>query len=303
MLEQLGEEQKIVLKLQFDSLSSIPLKTEFWLNNFQKPYFLNYIYDFKVIKDFYIYPKLPEEFEELNLICLEEMSIYGLGKFKVLRLNTEIENFQLSLLKAKNKKYLVDKELERVSLIKSENENSKNPLDAEIKNFWLHGYNEAYINSSKSHLSKTQPSPKLLAALNNGFIIGEYQKYIEGILDDIRTNRDTFTKEKTSLRQQILILESTGLLDHIENTFKTQSEKRELIKKDLILFLSVLLNASEQSIKEVLTDLPKKAHLYNVKTLQNYDYLIELFETVGLKEHSKTVQNEKVEYNKKKSIP
>ena len=303
MLEHLSLEERLNLKAEFDALNSMSEKAEFWLDKFQKPYYSYSIYEYKEIRDFYIHPKTEQEKEEINLICLNEIECYGLGRNPILRLNTEIEKFEKSILKAKNKKFIIEKELERILNIKIKNQQLTKPLENESKSFWLLGYEESYVNQGFSHLSNSYPSPKLVVQLNNGFVIGEYQKFLESKLKDLSESQDTFTKEKTTLKQQILILEFTGLLAHIENIFKTQSAKKEVIKKDLIHFLSVLFNVSEQSLKETLTDLPKKANLYDIRTSKNYDCLIELFETVGLKELSKTVQNEKVKINTKKSTP
>jgi hypothetical protein len=203
------------------------------------------------------------------------------------------------LVDAKNKKYVLENELHRISEIVK----SQKSIKDENSNFWIFGYNESYINCGDLHLTKSHPSAKLLVALNNGYVIGEYQKHLERIAEDLRNNRDSFLNPKTTIKQQILILELTGALNHFEKMFANKSEKKELIKKDLIKFLSVLLNVGEQGVKEVLNDLPKKAHLYNVKTEGNFDFLIKLFETIGLKEISEIVKKEQVELRLKKSIP
>lgn len=83
----------------------------------------------------------------------------------------------------------------------------------------------------------------------------------------------TARKDQTTLRQQLLLLHHTGMLDTL-NELKMSREKKAK-------FLSVLLNGSFDNIRDYLTEINKKDS--KLKSVTNYTVLVNTFKESGLK--------------------
>lgn len=83
-------------------------------------------------------------------------------------------------------------------------------------------------------------------------------------------------KEEVTLKKKLLILDYLGIIKSIDmdNTKKAK-------------LLSILLNQSEQNIREYLSDMYSREK--EVKTKENLNYVSELFSELNLSNHKKQV--------------
>lgn len=121
-----------------------------------------------------------------------------------------------------------------------------------------------------------------IAGLYSGSELAKYRVYVERKLEEAKSNQTPLAQEDTPLKKQLLIMLYTGMLDKLDH----------IKNKDRNKLLSVLLNRSEQSIKTELTNIHKRSKVYKIRTEENYSFLLNLFEQVGLDEQVEEVKNE-----------
>lgn len=295
MLEGLSTEQLSELKAAFRSLNSIEEKFEFWLKKLNKPYYFNSYEDHQTILDFLIKAKSEEDNFLINSLSLEDIRKYGFFfNLQLLNINDKIEDFEQKLSSAKNKRVIIDNEIKLISEDILKHQESENDIFKLHENqFWITGYTQSYINHEELDLSKGTYEAKNLIQLNNGYITGEYFKYLDKLTGDLNNNREFGNHLPTTVKQQVLILESLGLLQVLEKRLEVESKNGVKLNKNLIKLLASMLNRGEQSIKEALTNLPKKAMLYDIKTVNNYQFIENLFLEVGLDKTAEIIKNEK----------
>jgi|GEM_PF-4747844 len=84
----------------------------------------------------------------------------------------------------------------------------------------------------------------------------------------------TARKQTTTRSQQILIFKDLGLMDKI-NELNISSKKKAYL-------LSVLLNASQDNIKDDLSNMNKSNYKHN--NIENNEFLLKVYREAGLKE-------------------
>jgi EAL domain-containing protein (putative c-di-GMP-specific phosphodiesterase class I) len=105
---------------------------------------------------------------------------------------------------------------------------------------------------------------------------------INDLLDrvmELEAKQRKSTRKTITAAQKILLLETTGLMEKIDELFSENA-----IKKDKIQFLSYLLNDDLDNIDKHITDVRK------IKTERNYKALSDLFEEVKLNNHKAEIQ-------------
>jgi hypothetical protein len=101
----------------------------------------------------------------------------------------------------------------------------------------------------------------------------EFRKLEERVAKLEEKVNKTARKDQTTLRQQLLLLHHTGMLDTL-NDLKMSREKKAKL-------LSVLLNGSFDNIRDYLTEVNKRDS--QLKTVTNYNVIVKTFKESGLK--------------------
>ena len=96
------------------------------------------------------------------------------------------------------------------------------------------------------------------------------------LIEDALLNKPKAKKEEVTLKKKLLILDYLGIIKSLDldNTKKAK-------------LLSILLNQSEQNIREYLSDMYSREK--EVKTKENLNYVFELFNELNLSNHKKQV--------------
>lgn len=108
----------------------------------------------------------------------------------------------------------------------------------------------------------------------------EVERIFKKLMNESKSNKRKSEKE-TTMKQQLLILHYLGIIDSMNLSETTKKAK----------LLSVLLNRSEQNIRTELTYIDaRKIEDSEMKTIENLNAILPVFEEVGLNEIVETIK-------------
>jgi hypothetical protein len=289
-LDDFTPEQLNELREKFQALPKIEERLAFWKDTFRVRFSLftelshyNKLTSSQeqLLNKFYINP-FPGEAEKLNLLILEE--IKELDKIRPNPLLIDYDAIKTALDEklstSKRPIPLLEKELESVNEEVSKWEEQEPASFFEFdkakrnnaKSAWMIGYNDSYLHGKEFELETITNNAVYIAQYHNGYYTGELKYYIQEKIKNPTIKKVSAANKETSLRQQLLLLRFTGLLDNI-NDWKG---------KDKSKFLSILLNRNEKNIETALATLYYDKAKSETWTPTNLKFLIDKLAEIGL---------------------
>lgn len=115
----------------------------------------------------------------------------------------------------------------------------------------------------------------------------EWKEAVNKKVPDLEAGKSKTKRKQTSLPQQILLLHELNLLKLILPEIPSYKKAK---------FLSILLNGDEDNIRKTIQKINQTNS--SAKTKENYQFLLETFNTLGLEEYTERIN---VELNSKKT--
>lgn len=288
-------EQMSTLEKEFDSLTTVEERLDFWREKLRFRYTLwsdleywgkSYAFFEQRLDHFYIRHSsratVREETERLNLLMLDEVKEMDLisAKKKLLDFDELKARIDEKISEAVRPIPILENELKLINELIGENrQEEKNPYlnieiikRNEIKKAWLRGFDEYYYNGKEPDYQRTTSETVFLVGVHNGNTIAKYMEHLESRLKNPSIKKVSASKKETSLKQQLLMLRHTGMLQYFDGWQQ----------KDKEYFLATLLNRSPQTIKEAFIDLYRDRLGNEIWTENNLSFLINHFSKIGL---------------------
>ncbi len=266
----------IELEKEFSNLKSIDERMNFWLDKLKIPYYMWSHYPQTQISNFMIEPKKKNEIEEINKKVLEQIEYRRGGNRKkrtVFNFEEMKEDFLELLEKSQNKSALIEREKERIKVIREEQCVSKPPAYAQ-GNFFTTCFDNYFINNEVPDYSKMTHEYQNLVAMNNGFVIAKYLMFLNELLEKPITTK----KEEPTHILQMMILHYLGIGKGIENNTQKAEFYSTIIRRDVNKTRQMFSNFSDG------------------ETEKNFNFLIDFFTKYGFKKEAQLV---KYDLNKK----
>jgi Ni,Fe-hydrogenase III component G len=307
--EQLNE-----LKNEFDTLTTVEERLNFWKNRIGFRYSLwseldHYGNTEKVIEQrldqFYIKPTshatYKEETEELNRLILIEVKETDIIRSK--KKLTSFDDLKTKLDEKISKSVrpihiLEDEKKSLEVLIESYRQEESNEMfdmvvynRNQAKKAWVKGFDNYYYYGEEPDYSRITSETVYLTSFYNGCEIAKYKEYIENRIKNPSIKKVSASNKETTLKQQLLMLHVTGMLEFFH----------DWKQKDREQFLAVLLNKSQQNIKQAFTRLHSHKPEDEVWTITNLEFLVDQLSKIDKDEINNKVKKLKLELNELKN--
>lgn len=281
----LSNEERAILKAEFDQLETIDQKYEFWKTRFDFDYSEHYRLEQLSIEDFKIIPKNSIETELLNKRCFENY-FPTFGNTGDIRLEQMKAEFTESINNSMNKQMNVEYELSKIDdyIFNSKQPQSKKsllgPKYPQPKSEWFFlGYEQYLLNKKEFDWTEKLLHPKSINEIFSGIEWAKYREFVKTYLrpnkkrDDIRLNGE----------QKFLVLNYLGFGNEIElNTKRSR------------LFEFFIDELSYNSIRPMFSDIK----LY--ETEENLNTVIDLFRLLKLDAIAREIEEKLPKKNKAK---
>lgn len=281
----LNEKELPKLKREFSQLKTVSDKLEFWQLRLKKNYLFYDRYVLQEISPFLIRPTRKSEIYELNHWLLENaILVYGDNTEKIYRsFDKMVIDFEQRLEKVKNKKSLKAHELDSVKKFIEEKSIPQNPLDSRA-NFFKNGFENFLFHEIEPDYSKKVYEVDNLLALNYGYNLAKYKRYLETIPDKKSIDSEQKFK-KLHFRQKLLLLDYIGVLDELG----TANTKKAIL-------LSALFGLNSQFIRKELTDFHRNKNpnttSEKIKLKNDLKTLLEIFSEIDHKKGLKALKTD-----------
>jgi len=259
---------------RFKKLKSIYSKLDFWLNEFQVPYFYWNNFALNEIKDIMIKPNDSDETEALNVLILEqyeERIIDTRNPLKLFNIEDKRKRFIEEIEKSKNKILFKEREFKNIEKEKELFINKNASPFLNMRNFFEKTYFDYLHNNQEPDYSINDWELPHLISMENGYRMAQYYIFVE--------NYKSTNLIDLSLNEKILLLEYLGVLD----TLHTNSE---LSLNMTAKFINTLTGMDISNIeKSYRSSFIQKNH-----NKKNIGKVIQYLENIGLKTLSEDIR-------------
>lgn len=259
---------------QFKKLKSIYSKLDFWLNEFQVPYYYWNNFELNEIIDIMIKPNNSDETEALNILILEqyeERIIDTRNPLKLFNIEDKRKRFIEEIEKSKNKILFKEREFKNIEKEKELFINKNASPFLNMRNFFEKTYFDYLHNNQEPDYSINDWELPHLISMENGYRMAQYYIFVE--------NYKSTNLIDLSLNEKILLLEYLGVLD----TLHTNSE---LSLNMTAKFINTLTGMDISNIeKSYRSSFIQKNH-----NKKNIGKVIQYLENIGLKTLSEDIR-------------
>jgi hypothetical protein len=259
---------------RFKKLKSIYSKLDFWLNEFQVPYFYWNNFALNEIKDIMIKPNDSDETETLNVLILEqyeERIIDTRNPLKLFNIEDKRKRFIEEIEKSKNKILFKEREFKNIEKEKELFINKNTSPFLNMRSFFENTYFNYLHNNQEPDYSINDWELPHLISMENGYRMAQYYIFVE--------NYKSTNLIDLSLNEKILLLEYLGVLD----TLHTNSE---LSLNMTAKFINTLTGMDISNIeKSYRSSFIQKNH-----NKKNIGKVIQYIENIGLKTLSEDIR-------------
>jgi hypothetical protein len=259
---------------QFKKLKSIYSKLDFWLNEFQVPYYYWNNFALNEIIDIMIKPNNSDETEALNILILEqyeERIIDTRNPLKLFNIEDKRKRFIEEIEKSKNKILFKEREFKNIEKEKELFINKNASPFLNMRNFFEKTYFDYLHNNQEPDYSINDWELPHLISMENGYRMAQYYIFVE--------NYKSTNLIDLSLNEKILLLEYLGVLD----TLHTNSE---LSLNMTAKFINTLTGMDISNIeKSYRSSFIQKNH-----NKKNIGKVVQYLENIGLKTLSEDIR-------------
>jgi hypothetical protein len=278
----LDPEKKVQLEKEFKELGTIEDKFNFWLEKLKLRYCLWLNKPLEEYKVFKIIPENDQEIEKLNTLSLnqyKEIDRMFTPAQKILEFEELKSNFFKKREETANQKNYIEYEIKKIENLVIEKENSKEPFEEELNNFFLFGYKEYYLNNKAPDLKRRVFCIENLLEWFNGYVIAQYHQFLNVSL------KKPVEKDQFLHIVQMLILDYLGVGKRIENN----SQKAEIY--------AALIRRDSETTRQYFSKLNDREL---AKTAKNLNIILDFFKKAGLPDQIELVKKdiERYGYNK-----
>lgn len=256
------QEERTILKAEFDQLDSIELKYNFWAEKLERNYFLWAFYEQDNIKDFQIVPKNESETETLNKLVYSD---YSLMARTDKTLNNLKKSFTENMETSPDKETLIEYELRNIDdyiLKRKQISIPDNILQYEKNKFFISGYEGYLLKKKEIDWKERVYQAHLLLEKIQGIEWAKYREYVKACLKSKKIQSDI----QLNGEQKVLALYHLGLGTDIENA-TTRA----------MLYHSFIPELNPETIRGLFSRIND-----HYKKEQNKDMLLEFFRSIKL---------------------
>lgn len=300
---QFQPEEKKALLDQFQALSNINEKIEFWAQKLKNNYyfyvlsFSNYAKQgagdrFNELHDFKINPVSHSEITALNTYLLD---FYRLNKrpetYKSGAANFDLQamigQLNIELEETNNKIVLLEFELNNVNAYIVNRSQPDKDHFSQLNAYFTYGYKNYILDQKEVDISKSVAYDfQDMIAEMDGVVMGKYQEYIKAQIEEVKNDKPRKI-EPLNLEQQYLVLDYLGVLDTLGKVKDDNNTRKGQ-------FISLLIGKDFSNCRKQFSYIPSlktgKTTEEKKKIRKNLTRVRDLFEEIGLKSIAKKVE-------------
>ncbi len=276
METSLSESRRNELIEKFKALKTVKQKLSFWENELQLDYLICLDNGLDGLYDFYIITEEGEQREHLNKWYLENIpKAFPYIKYLDSKALKKDLNKRLNL--TVNKLSVLIEERKKID--GSFYQRSTKHTIAKDGSYFNDLYPAAKDAFDDSFLHNEEPDySKVVSGINiyrvqNGYILGQYRRYVQQEIDDLKAPKKRKGSEELTVHQKVLLLHLIGVLDKVDSADTSDKAKvlAPLMGIGFKSFYDAALNVRSKEIKnkenilELLNYLKEK----EVKSFQN----------------------------------
>lgn len=300
---QLQPDEKQALLSQFQELSDINEKIDFWAKKLKSNYFF-YVLSFSNYADH----RTGDRFNDLH-----EFKINPVDKSEVIALNTYLlnfyrvtkrpetyksgaTNFDLQLMietlnreleEANNKLGLLEIELNNVNAYIVNRSQPDKEHHSQFNAYFTYGYKNYFLDQKEVDISKSVAYDfQDMIAEMDGVVVGKYQEYVKVQIEEVKNDKPRKI-EPLSLEQQYLVLDYLDVLDTLGKVKDDNNTRKGQ-------FVSLLISKDFSNCRKQFSYIPSlkmgKTTDEKKKIKKNLTRVRDLFEEIGLKSIAKKVE-------------
>lgn len=300
----LEPQEKQALLKEFQNLSSVGTKLQFWQDKLKSKYyfyalsFSNYAVGtgsldvrFDDLHEFKIQPADAHDIQQINEYLLNFFrSTRNIGKLNFGESNfdyaTLTANLDARIEEVKNRVVFLEFELNELNSYIAERSKPDRNILWQLNQYFTHGYKNYLLDQKEVDLSQTvaYDFQNLVAELD-GVIVAKYQGYIKTLIEEAKDNKPRKI-EPLNLEQQFLALDYLGILD----TLNKVKDDNNTLKGQ---FVSLLIGKDASNCRKQFSYLRELKHGKTTeekrRISKNLSRVRDLFDEMALKSLAKKV--------------
>lgn len=275
----ISEETRKVLKVEFDKLTTIEEKYNFWQKNFKSVYFLWDYIESSNIHDFMIFPRSKEETEILNKLIYKDAQLLYRTFKRPIRYPIENDFFK-QVESAKNTKAVIEYELRKIDDFISNGravDRLKHNELARKYSYFIHGFKRYYLHKQEIDWREEVLDADAMMNMLSGISLAKYREKVEGYKPRKKKPEIILTGEQT-----VLALHYLGFCSDVTPVVKRGN-----------IYEYFIGNFKQKSILKVFTNFP------DYETEKNLDKLIDFFRSLEMNTIARQLEDKLAKLSKK----